>query len=118
MLLARAGLNGWQLLPGRIVGKPDFVFPKSKLAVFVDGCFWYGCPKCYRRPLSNRKYWDTKILRNKKRDKRQRAKLRREGWDVLTIWEHELTESNAVVARITKAIRSNASKIARLSKYG
>ncbi|WCJ58255.1 very short patch repair endonuclease [Fontisphaera persica] len=60
-------IKGWRRNQ-RLPGKPDFVFPKSRLAVFVDGCFWHGCPRCYRRPLSNQQYWDAKILRNRQRD--------------------------------------------------
>lgn len=105
MLMVRAGIVGWCVLPINIVGRPDFVFPKGKLAVFVDGCFWHGCPKCYHRPLSNRKYWDAKVLRNKARDKKLRGKLRRDGWSVIRVWEHELTNTQKVLSRIRNSVQ-------------
>lgn len=83
------GITGWrrnQDLPG----KPDFVFRARKLCVFVDGCFWHGCPKCYRRPASNQDYWDTKVQRNKARDRENNRVLRARGWQILRIWEHQL----------------------------
>ena len=92
-MLRAAGITGWrrhQPLPGR----PDFIFRPARLAVFVDGCFWHGCPKCYRRPASNRKYWDAKVARNKCRDRLVNQTLRRSGWRVLRIWEHEFARKN------------------------
>ena len=83
------GITGWrrkQDLPG----KPDFVFRARKLCVFVDGCFWHGCPKCYRRPASNQNYWDSKIQRTKARDREVNRRLRARGWQILRIWEHQL----------------------------
>ena len=74
----------------KLFGKPDFVFPKKRLVVFVDGCFWHGCPRCYRRPRSNQKYWDAKIIRNKKRDRKVKNVLQKLGWRVVRIWAHEL----------------------------
>jgi DNA mismatch endonuclease (patch repair protein) len=93
------GISGWrrnQELPG----KPDFVFRACKLCVFVDGCFWHGCPKCYRRPASNQGYWDSKVQRNKARDREVNRELRARGWRVLRIWEHQLrTENRANLIR-------------------
>lgn len=83
------GISAWrrnQDLPG----KPDFVFRALKLCIFVDGCFWHGCPKCYRRPASNQEYWDIKVQRNKTRDREINRELRARGWRVLRIWEHQL----------------------------
>jgi len=105
MLLVRAGISGWTLLPGDLIGNPDFVFPTIRLVVFVDGCFWHGCPRCGHTPGTNKKYWTAKLQRTKVRDKRQRAKLRRDGWSVLSIWEHELVSSGKVLARVQRAIR-------------
>jgi DNA mismatch endonuclease (patch repair protein) len=67
--------------------RPDFVFPKSKTALFVDGCFWHGCPKCYRTPKSRKKFWSAKVLRNKERDRFQTRALKSSGWRVIRIWE-------------------------------
>ncbi len=85
-LLKRNKITGWRrhlALPG----KPDFAFPKQKVAVFVDGCFWHGCPKCYTRPKTNRKFWDKKREDNMARDRRVNRQLRRQGWEVIRIWQ-------------------------------
>jgi DNA mismatch endonuclease (patch repair protein) len=71
--------------------RPDFVFPKLRLAVFVDGCFWHGCPRHATQPKSNRAFWNKKLSANKKRDALVPRVLRSAGWQVLRIWEHELT---------------------------
>lgn len=98
------GVTGWrrgQALPG----KPDFAFRKERLCVFVDGCFWHGCPKCYRQPGSNNAYWAAKVERNRARDKRVARELRREGWRVLRVWEHELAGKRlaALLQRLRRA---------------
>jgi len=97
-------ITGWRR-KAAVFGKPDFVFPKlppspmlrrtSKLAVFVDGCFWHGCPIHAAKPKSNRVFWETKITRNMARDRLVNRALRRIGWRVLRIWEHELTKKNS-----------------------
>jgi DNA mismatch endonuclease (patch repair protein) len=76
--------------------RPDFIFQKSKIVVFIDGCFWHGCKKCYRPPKSHKKFWSAKILRNLERDRFQSYQLKRIGWRVLRIWEHELLQKNMV----------------------
>ena len=73
-----------------LFGNPDFVFPKLRLAIFVDGCFWHGCPKHLRKPKGNRNFWSEKISRNRKRDRIVTRNLRSAGWRVLRVWEHEL----------------------------
>ena len=75
-------------------GSPDFVFPKSKLAVFVDGCFWHGCPRHFIQPRGNAAFWQKKIAGNRTRDRIVNRMLRRMGWRVLRVWEHELTKKN------------------------
>jgi len=87
------GITGWRR-GSKLPGKPDFVFPKLKLAVFVDGCFWHGCPKHGTRPKQNAKFWRDKITGNKARDRRVNRLLRKRGWTVVRIWEHELTRKN------------------------
>lgn len=98
--LIRAGIRGWRLNPNDVLGKPDFAFAQERLLVFVDGCYWHGCPKCYRRPSSNRIYWDAKVVRNRSRDTKTTAQLEGDGWQVLRIWEHELSALRAVVQKI------------------
>ncbi len=84
----------------------DLVFAGPKVAVFVDGCFWHGCPKHATYPKSNRDYWLPKLEENKKRDKRQTARLRRAAWRVMRVWEHDcLPPAPRVIARIVDACR-------------
>ena len=70
--------------------KADFVFRQTRLAVFVDGCFWHACPKHATQPKNHRAFWRKKFARNKARDRLVTRALRRAGWRVLRIWEHEL----------------------------
>jgi DNA mismatch endonuclease (patch repair protein) len=70
--------------------RPDFVFRQARLAVFVDGCFWHGCPKHGTQPKGNRTFWKNKFARNKARDLLVTRTLRQSGWRVLRIWEHDL----------------------------
>jgi len=92
-LFRRHGISGWRRQQP-VFGKPDFIFRRERLALFVDGCFWHGCPRCYRRPKSNRKFWDAKIARNRERDRKVSRELRRLGWRVIRIWEHDLAEKS------------------------
>jgi DNA mismatch endonuclease (patch repair protein) len=80
-------------------GKPDFYFPKRRLVVFADGCFWHGCKVCYRRPNTRRKYWDWKIRRNKQRDEAVDRILKTKGIVVLRFWEHEILASPHTVVK-------------------
>ncbi len=85
--------------------RPDFVFPKLRLAIFVDGCFWHGCPKHETRPQNNAAFWRKKFARNKARDRLVTRTLRQNGWRVLRIWEHELARKREarLVARLRRA---------------
>ena len=98
--LVRAGIRGWTLSGAGLPGNPDFVFPKRRVVVFVDGCFWHGCRRCDRTPSSNVDYWTAKIERNRRRDRRVAAELRRGGWKVVRVWEHELRSLDKVVKKI------------------
>jgi DNA mismatch endonuclease, patch repair protein len=84
------GITGWRR-KAAVLGKPDFVFPKLKLAIFVDGCFWHGCPIHATQPKQNAEFWRTKIARNQARDRLVTRTLRTRGWRVIRLWEHELT---------------------------
>jgi DNA mismatch endonuclease (patch repair protein) len=103
--LMRSGLSGWRMHAKDVLGCPDFVFDKKRLVVFVDGCFWHGCPKCYRAPQASKKYWADKVKRTMRRDKSYRAKLKRDGWRILRVWEHELRDVGKVVNKIRVALR-------------
>ena len=93
--------------PARFRVRPDFVFPKLKLALFVDGCFWHGCPKHGTKPKGNAAFWRRKFSRNIARDRLVTRTLRRSGWRVLRIWEHELAKKNRLqlIRKIQKAFR-------------
>jgi DNA mismatch endonuclease, patch repair protein len=98
-------LTGWRRhMP--LLGKPDFVFSKQRVAIFVDGCFWHGCPKHGRKPDSNKSYWLPKLERNRARDKQVTKQLRNLGWIVLRIWHHELDNEARVLQRCLSVLRS------------
>ena len=85
-------------------GKPDFVFRRERLALFVDGCFWHGCPKHGRNPDSNRGYWLPKLERNKQRDRTVSRRLRRAGWRVLRLWAHDLNNPGLVTRKLVSGL--------------
>lgn len=86
------GMRGYRLHK-KIVGKPDIVFGKCKVVIFVDGCFWHHCPTCFVRPKSNQEYWDKKIARNVSRDVEVVRRLGDEGYKVVRLWEHDVLKS-------------------------
>ena len=71
-------------------GKPDIIFSKHRIAIFVDGCFWHGCSEHYQIPGTNTEFWNNKIEKNVKRDRKNNSNLRNMGWTVIRFWEHEL----------------------------
>ena len=90
----------------KLTGKPDLVFTKKKVAVFIDGCFWHKCPKCYIKPKSNKPFWNTKIKQNIKRDAIVNDLLKKDGWRVLRIWEHVIRKDiNSAYKRLLKRIK-------------
>ena len=93
-----------RLIPGS-TRSVDIVFPKARLAVFVDGCFWHGCPIHGTQPKSNVEWWRAKIHQNKDRDLETNELLRELGWDVLRVWEHEDPEDAS--ERIVEAYERN-----------
>lgn len=76
--------------PRGVFGSPDFGNKARRIAVFIDGCFWHGCPRHYRKPKTNKRYWHPKIENNRRRDRKVSRELRKAGWDVIRIWEHSL----------------------------
>ncbi|NTW26871.1 MAG: very short patch repair endonuclease [Candidatus Moranbacteria bacterium] len=85
-------------------GKPDILLKKLKTVIFVDSCFWHGCPKHFKMPLSNKEFWSEKIERNRNRDKEVSKHYKKLGWKVLRIWEHDL--KNDLNKTINKLISS------------
>lgn len=86
--------------------RPDFVFWRKRVAVFVDGCFWHGCPRHGTQPRQNGAFWSEKIRRNRARDRKVVRELRKEGWTVLRIWECALAPKRVMrtLGRIRKAV--------------
>ena len=89
---------------GEVRTKADIVFPRHRIAVYLDGCFWHCCPEHGQLPRANRGYWKPKLERNVRRDKEVTKALSREGWTVIRIWEHEPIELAS--RRIQAAVRS------------
>jgi DNA mismatch endonuclease (patch repair protein) len=98
-------ITGWRR-NWPLFGKPDFTFPKLKLAVFVDGCFWHGCPLHAIAPKTNAAFWRKKISANRTRDRLVTRTLRTLGWRVLRLWERELTRKNEprLLARLCRTL--------------
>ena len=87
--------------------KADIVFRRERICIFVDGCFWHGCPRHFQTPGTNSSWWEEKINDNRRRDRVKRRRLREHGWAVMRVWEHEITTSNLhhVVGRIVSIVR-------------
>ncbi|MFB9462007.1 very short patch repair endonuclease [Streptomyces cinereospinus] len=110
-LLYAAGLRYRVNVP--VPGMPrrtiDIVFPKAKIAIFLDGCFWHGCPQHATQPKANAEWWRTKLDKNMTRDRETTAHLEAEGWIVLRFWEHESPENVALsVVRARHAAAGDA----------
>ncbi len=88
-----------------VFGTPDISNKSKNFAVFIDGCFWHGCPKCYKEPISNVDYWRQKIARNKKRRTIVKRNLKKNGCKVFEFWEHHVNSNpEKIVSKIVKEI--------------
>lgn len=107
-LFRRHGITGWRR-QNPVFGKPDFVFPKLRMGVFVDGCSWHACPIHATKQSNNAAFWRKKLAANKARDRKVNRRLRAAGWRVLRIWEHELAKRNEtrLVVRLRRIIAPN-----------
>jgi DNA mismatch endonuclease, patch repair protein len=119
-MLAGMGLRGWRVNYDEGIGKPDVAFAEQKVAIFVDGCFWHGCPVCNRpMPATNVEYWERKIRRNVERDRRYDDELAAAGWLVVRVWGHELkkrADLEPVRERIRQAV--GMKRVDRLNSVG
>ena len=88
----------------RLSVRPDFIFRSHKLAVFVDGCFWHGCPEHFKQPVTNSEFWANKIAMNLLRDQRATRALEEAGWTVLRVWEHDLADLASVIKRVVSCL--------------
>ena len=104
-LLRRHRIAGWKLHQRTVTGKPDFYFPSLRVAIFIDGCFWHGCKKCFRAPRQNASFWSVKIARNRQRDRNVARSLRTEGVKVIRVWEHELEKGSHRISRVLEELR-------------
>ena len=102
-LLRKHRITGWRRHLA-VFGKPDFSFPKLRVAVFVDGCFWHGCPKHANTPVNNRAFWQRKLAANRARDRKVNRTLWSRGWHVVRLWEHELRNPERCLRRIMRAL--------------
>jgi len=107
-VLRSANLRGWRRHV-KLAGTPDFLWRDSRVALFVDGCFWHGCPHCKKVPEGYRAYWVKKIQGNKARDRRVSRVLIAMGWKVLRVWECKVS-SPRTLAKIRSAILGAAQK--------
>jgi DNA mismatch endonuclease (patch repair protein) len=96
-------ITGWRR-NAKLFGKPDFVFPTERVAVFVDGCFWHKCPVHGGVPRSNRTFWLKKLSSNQERDRHVARQLEASGWHVVRIWQHDLSRPASVAGRIAKML--------------
>ncbi|QDU88609.1 Very short patch repair protein [Pirellulimonas nuda] len=108
-LLRSAGVR-YRRDVARLPGRPDFVIASAKTVVFVHGCFWHGhhCPRGARVPKQNRKYWQEKVARNRRRDRRVARQLRAEGYSVWTVWECRLKHEGLSKRLLTRLVAGPA----------
>ena len=106
-LLRQHRVTGWRR-NYKMFGKPDLVFPRNRLVIFVDGCFWHGCRLHRRLPASNREFWRKKINDNRRRDRLVTGHLIQAGWKVVRFWEHSLRYPNAAMARLRRHLAASS----------
>ena len=108
-LLSKARIRGYRLHWKNVAGRPDIAFPQKKVAIFVHGCFWHGCPYCkLKLPKTHRAFWKNKIETNKLRDARKVRELHHLGWRTVTAWSCRLKSERGkqnVTARVRAALR-------------
>lgn len=97
------GITGWRRHQP-LFGKPDFTFRHKRIVVFVDGCFWHGCPKHSNMPVHNREFWESKLSANKLRDHLVNKTLRMQGWNVIRLWEHDMPRRNVLSSKLVQLL--------------
>jgi DNA mismatch endonuclease, patch repair protein len=107
--LHRSGLRFRKAMPltaGEVRVRPDLIFTRARVVVFVDGCFWHGCATHGTTPRSNTGYWSPKLASNAERDRRVDRALTSSGWEVIRVWEHEVwNDIGASVGRVVARVR-------------
>ena len=99
-------ITGWRR-NYNLIGKPDFTFPKKRVVIFTDGCFWHGHNCRNLKPENNKNYWIKKIKRNKRRDREVTTQLRKKNWTVIRIWECELRDSQKIKRKVLIKLKDN-----------
>ena len=98
------GIRGYRI-HYKLPGKPDIVFTKKKIAIFIDGCFWHKCPVCFQEPETRKEFWMKKIQSNIDRDKKVNEQLKDEGWTVMRFWEHDVRKNpESIVKKIAEIL--------------
>lgn len=111
--LRASGWRGYRVNVRTPGGKADLAFVSRKIAVFVDGCFWHGCPEHYVMPKSSRPFWSKKLKENVERDSRQTRELIADGWLVIRVWEHQVrSDGSGLARRIVEAVLRKRSWLA------
>ena len=104
-LLWTQGVRGYRI-HYKLPGKPDIIFTKKKIAIFIDGCFWHKCPVCFQEPETRKEFWMKKINSNVERDLKNTRQLEDDGWTVLRFWEHEIRKTpDNVVEKILQYLQ-------------
>jgi DNA mismatch endonuclease (patch repair protein) len=104
-ILFSRGIRGYRI-HANLPGKPDIVFTKFKMAIFIDGCFWHKCPKCFVTPSTRKNFWSEKIARNTERDKEVNSQLKNMGWKTIRFWEHEVRKNpEKIASKISMALK-------------
>lgn len=107
-LLRSYGIAGWRLEGKDIIGRPDIYFPRLRIAIFLDGCFWHACRKCFHMPVGNHAFWMRKICSNKKRDRQVNRLLRKAQIRVIRLWEHDLEKRTLRLASVLRMLRTKS----------
>jgi len=103
LIMRQHHISGWRR-DQTVFGKPDFVFWKQRVALFVDGCFWHSCPVHANTPKNNREFWIRKLKSSEDRDVVVNRELRKQGWIVVRVWEHELRNRQKVALKLKKRL--------------
>jgi len=107
-ILWSQGIRGYRI-HYNLPGKPDIVFTRQKVVIFIDGCFWHKCPICFQEPETRREFWMKKINSNVERDKKTTYHLEKEGWRVMRFWEHDVRKNpDKIVSTIIEYLNENA----------
>ncbi len=111
-LLSDRGIKNYKTNYSSLLGKPDMIFIKNRVVVFIDGCFWHKCPLCFVKPKTRTRFWMKKITENLGRDKIVNNELKKSGWSVIRIWEHDVERNpERTILRLLKILGRRCHRI-------